>query len=138
MRHGMITVLAAGLLAAIAGCKPKPQNKRMTVEQTPPFRTEEEFAADAEATDPETAPVDLVAADAGTKDGAENANAAVSEGPTKPKTRTYVVKRGDKGFMDIARKQLGDVHRWRQIRDLNPGVDTRKLRIGQEIKIPAE
>lgn len=52
--------------------------------------------------------------------------------------RTYVVRSGDKGFMSIARNVLGDERRWREIAQLNPGVDTRKLRIGQQIKIPAK
>lgn len=129
MRHGTIAVLAAALLVGAFGCKKEPENQRISVEQEAPFRAEAEMVPDE--TTIETG--EIAAGDTGTDDGVTDAN--TSEGSA---TRTYVVKRGDKGFMDIARKQLGDVHRWREIRDLNQGVDSRKLRIGQEIVIPAK
>jgi len=53
-------------------------------------------------------------------------------------SRTYTVQAGDKGLMDIARKQLGDAKRWKEIQALNPGLDTRKLKPGMQIKLPAK
>lgn len=58
--------------------------------------------------------------------------------PPVPGYRTYVVRSGDKGFMSIARNVLGDERRWKEIAQLNPDADSRKLRIGQQIKIPAK
>ncbi len=60
------------------------------------------------------------------------------EDTTKPKTgKSYTVIDGDTGAK-IATKALGDKERWREIEKLNPGVDARKLKIGQELKLPAK
>ena len=133
MRHAMITVLAAALLTAITGCKPKPKDQRMTVEQTEPFRTEEEFATKAEATEPEMVPVDLVGADAGTKDEGADPNTATEP----PAARTHVIVKGDTLY-SLARRYLGHGRRWKEIQAANPRLNPKKLRIGQEIVIPAE
>jgi nucleoid-associated protein YgaU len=50
----------------------------------------------------------------------------------------YTVQQGDKGLMDIARRELGNASRWREIEALNPGVDTRKLKVGVQLKMPAK
>lgn len=58
--------------------------------------------------------------------------------PTTPSTSpagTYKIVAGDT-FSKIAKNQLGDASRWREIQALNPGVDARMLRIGMEIKLP--
>ncbi len=52
-----------------------------------------------------------------------------------PGARPYTVTKGD-NYWNIATRMLGDGQRWRDIRDLNPNVDPRKLRIGQVILIP--
>lgn len=52
-----------------------------------------------------------------------------------PGARPYTVAKGD-NYWNIATRMLGDGQRWRDIRDLNPNVDPRKLRIGQVILIP--
>jgi len=53
-------------------------------------------------------------------------------------TRTYTVVKGD-GLMSIARKQLGDAKRWREIQTLNPTLtDPNKLKVGQVIILPAK
>lgn len=53
--------------------------------------------------------------------------------------RTYTVKPKD-GVMSIARTQLGNAHRWKEIIALNPEIQPPdyKLRIGQVIKLPAK
>jgi nucleoid-associated protein YgaU len=52
--------------------------------------------------------------------------------------RFYVIKAGDnRGFYGIARDALGDVRLVKQIEDANPGVDPKRLRIGQKIWIPS-
>jgi hypothetical protein len=54
-------------------------------------------------------------------------------------TRKYVVKAQD-GLMGIARSQLGNASRWKEIPPLNPGMDATNpnLKVGQEILIPAK
>ena len=47
----------------------------------------------------------------------------------------YRVKRGDT-FWKIAKTQLGDGQRWREIAKFNPNVDKNKLRVGQSIRLP--
>jgi nucleoid-associated protein YgaU len=58
--------------------------------------------------------------------------------PDTPKdTGKYVIQKIDKGgYYAIARRELGDVTRWKEIKALNPGVDPTKLRVGQVINIP--
>ena len=55
----------------------------------------------------------------------------------KPAARpgTYAIQPGDT-FSKIAKTQLGDASRWREIAALNPTVDVRMLRIGMELKLP--
>jgi len=51
---------------------------------------------------------------------------------------TYTVQKGD-GMVGIARKLLGNEHRWKEIRDLNPEIkEPYTLRVGQVIKVPAK
>lgn len=47
----------------------------------------------------------------------------------------YKVKRGDT-LWRIAKTQLGDGQRYREILKLNPNVEARKLRVGQPIRLP--
>ncbi len=52
--------------------------------------------------------------------------------------RTYTVKAHD-GLMSIARTQLGNPHRWKEILQLNPDIkDPNQLKVGQVIKLPAK
>ncbi|MDR1959338.1 MAG: hypothetical protein LBQ54_09930 [Planctomycetaceae bacterium] len=55
------------------------------------------------------------------------------------KYRTYVVQEGDV-FLTIAKRELNDVRRWREIRDLNPGRFTKSggLQPGTELLLPKE
>lgn len=54
----------------------------------------------------------------------------------KSGTRSYTVKKGDM-LRSIARAQLGDEGRWKEIQALNPGLDPSKLVVGMPIKLPA-
>lgn len=49
----------------------------------------------------------------------------------------YVVQKGDT-FFSIARNTLGNQSRWKEIQQLNPTVDPKKLRIGQKLVLPAK
>jgi len=49
--------------------------------------------------------------------------------------RTCTVQRGDT-LRSIARRELGDEKRWKEIANLNPSVDPSKLAIGMRVKLP--
>jgi nucleoid-associated protein YgaU len=46
-----------------------------------------------------------------------------------------VVRRGDT-FWSIARQSYGNGKLWKQIAAANPGVDHRRLRVGQQLIVP--
>lgn len=48
---------------------------------------------------------------------------------------TYKVKKGD-GLRAIARSQLGDESRWKEILAVNPGLEANRLMVGETIKLP--
>jgi len=53
-----------------------------------------------------------------------------------PEYRTYTIREFDTGG-SIAKRELGRAGAWQQIEALNPGLDSKRLKIGQEIKLPA-
>jgi nucleoid-associated protein YgaU len=53
------------------------------------------------------------------------------------KTRVYVVQPGD-SLSKIAKKQLGDASRWREIAELNKIKDPDLIRPGQELIVAAK
>jgi nucleoid-associated protein YgaU len=55
--------------------------------------------------------------------------------PAAPKPRTYKVKDGDT-FDGIAKRELGDANLRTEIARLNPGLDPRRLQLGQTIQLP--
>ncbi|MCE9635496.1 MAG: LysM peptidoglycan-binding domain-containing protein [Planctomycetes bacterium] len=55
--------------------------------------------------------------------------------PVEPKTAEYTVQKGDTGA-SIAKKLLGKATAWSDIVAANPGLDARKLKINQKIKVP--
>ena len=79
--------------------------------------------------------------------GAAVAEAALQKSPPKAAPRketvesrasgTYVVRAGDSLSM-IAANVLGDGSRWREIRDLNPGVDPARLSVGASLALPGD
>lgn len=71
--------------------------------------------------------------------GVKSSANASPNAPAKPKSEsgsTYVVKAGDL-LSTIAERQLGAANRWREIVELNPGVDPKRLFVGTELKMPA-
>ena len=81
-------------------------------------------------------------ADEATRPGAEaltheQPSDADELGAPAPATRKYVIRKGDT-FIGIARRELHNEGRYREIIKLNPGVAPRKLRIGQVVPIPTE
>jgi nucleoid-associated protein YgaU len=51
-------------------------------------------------------------------------------------SRACTVQKGDT-LRSIARRELGDEKRWKEIAGVNPGVDPAKLAIGQRLKLPS-
>ena len=51
-------------------------------------------------------------------------------------TKTYTIKEGD-FLITIAEAEYGDGSLWSLIKEANPGLDENRLKIGQQIKIPA-
>lgn len=56
--------------------------------------------------------------------------------PATNPTGAYTVKPGDT-FSKIAKTQLGDASRWRELQALNPNVDPRMLKVGMALKLPS-
>ena len=81
---------------------------------------------------------DLAVARARALFGAEHANVQPHCG-TSANIAVYMscLKAGDT-MIKIARTELGNEHRLKEIQALNPGLDPSKLRPGQEILIPAK
>jgi LysM repeat protein len=57
--------------------------------------------------------------------------------PADNPAATYTVKAGEY-LEDIAQSQLGSRGAWKKIVDANPGLDPKKLRIGQKLVIPGK
>ena len=66
-----------------------------------------------------------------------NVPASANPASTGSGVGQYTVKPGD-DLQKIAEKELGSKNAWRRIADANPGLDPRKLRAGQVIKIPGK
>lgn len=56
--------------------------------------------------------------------------------PVQRGTRRYEVQVGDR-LETISRAHLGKKSRWREILGVNPGLDPKKIRPGQRIRLPA-
>ena len=71
---------------------------------------------------------------------ADSGAATASHGTTEtdPVTgeRFYIVKKGDNGFWGISKAVFGAGKHWKQIGQLNPGVNSAALRAGQKIRVP--
>jgi nucleoid-associated protein YgaU len=73
-----------------------------------------------------------------TQSGVSDMTAAQPSEQEKPIGRvTYVIQQGDT-LWKIASQELGDGKRWKEITELNPGLEPNSLRVGQEIIIPKQ
>jgi nucleoid-associated protein YgaU len=57
--------------------------------------------------------------------------------PASNPAATYTVKAGEY-LEDIAQSQLGSRGAWKKLVDANPGIDPKKLRVGQKLVIPGK
>jgi hypothetical protein len=56
--------------------------------------------------------------------------------PPPPPYREYIVQKTDTSLEKIAAKTLGSGQRWPLIKEANPGLDPRRMRVGQTLRIP--
>jgi nucleoid-associated protein YgaU len=66
-------------------------------------------------------------------------DAKLEKAPTETKTKTYTVDSGD-NLSAIARQELGDANRWREIYELNKeviGDNPDLIQPGMELKLPS-
>jgi len=138
MKYALITAMLAGLVCV--GCN----TSKKTVQTGPP--PEAIPAAPDETVKPLTPP----GGESSTPAPATNLTSLVppepkpATGVTTPPTPpappataggTYTIKKGDT-FIKIAREVYGDPSRMKDIAAANPGVDPRKLKVGQTIILP--
>ena len=129
MRYILVLAWTMALAFISLGCQQKPQEPLATenppLPLQPPTKSQRQSLA-------ETQPSPAAPATVETKDTVEVT--VTSEYSSKP----YTIRAGDVGFYAIARKLYGDPRRAKEIQALNPGVDSRKLKIGQVINVPAK
>ncbi len=66
-------------------------------------------------------------------------DAKLEKVPTETKTKTYTVDSGD-NLSNIAKQELGDANRWREIYELNKDVigdNPDLIQPGMELKLPS-
>ncbi len=68
--------------------------------------------------------------------GAATATHGTTETDPVTGERFYIVKKGDNGFWGISKAVFGAGKYWKQIGQLNPGVNSAALRAGQKIRVP--
>lgn len=73
-------------------------------------------------------------ADVVIQDGTSPATGSEVPPPTVASAREYTIRPGDT-LSEIAQRELGTKNRWRDIVELNPGLDPAKLRVGTKIRL---
>lgn len=128
-------LISAGLLL-VTGCNKPPQHQ---VEMSTPTMSETQPSRKTQPRLKEIRPLDTSQSDKAEPGRGENpptiSEAAKASPPPADDTNLYWVEAGDT-YWQIAQKQLGNGHRWKEIEKLNPGVDRTKLKVGQPIRIP--
>ena len=126
-----VTLAALLLSCVVAGCGWNPFRKKPVAAEPP--------IVNVAAMDNTGAGTDTIRPDtagAGASAGTDTA-VAVAPVPVVPPAggTTYTIKKKDT-LWSIAAKYLGSGKRWPEIVSANPGLDPKKLGIGQTIKIP--
>lgn len=130
MRYG-VTLLVV-LSVAVVGCKPKQQSGPVTTVEPEPTTLEPIPPGEA----PMTYPPPARTAERPAPQRFESVPPAGPAGPAATAGNTYTVQKGDT-LWSIAQRMLGDGQRWREIQDLNPGLEPAKLKVGAVIVLPA-
>ena len=134
MRQASLAVLVMGL-GVLVGCPAPSEGPHAAL---PP-----EGGADAQADSMPLLPLEPQPASTATgaataADDADGWALAQLDAPAPSDAhRRYTIRPGD-CFWAIARRELNDPRRWCEIAALNPEAQPTRLRIGQEIKLPAE
>ena len=76
------------------------------------------------------------AGEAAAKPAGDAAKAKPESAAARPKSGTHVVAKGET-LEDIALEHLGSKTRWKELVALNPGLDPRKMQIGQVLQVAA-
>jgi nucleoid-associated protein YgaU len=78
---------------------------------------------------------DLAPSDASSAGVLASTDAGARSGSASEAVVSYTIGKGDT-YEAIARRQLGDRKRVADLRELNPGIDPTRLRVGQKIRLP--
>jgi len=134
MKYALMTAMLAGLVCV--GCTQKAKTpKTMEPEVVAPGPAEPMTSTPAPLP-PVTKPTPLVGPETGpVTDITPIAPAPAAPAPAAPAGGTYVIKKGDT-FIKIAREIYGNPSRMKDIAAANPGVNPRKLMVGQTIILP--
>jgi len=106
---------------------------------TPTRQPDPAIVESSAAPDPPT-PVPQTTVDTGAERSAQHVGSAAPAHAARLAmalipSSTYTIRRGDT-LMAIAAHRYGDASQWRVIARENPEADPRRLRVGQEIKLP--
>ncbi len=141
MKRVLITAMLAGLVCV--GCNkpakgPKIMNPELGAPGTGPVvEPGGPLAGDPMPLPPVTGPTPLIRPEMGPVVDVAPIEPAAPEAPVAPAGGgTHVIKKGDT-FIKIAREVYGDPSKMKDIAAANPGVNPRKLKIGQIIILPA-
>ncbi|MFA9479193.1 LysM peptidoglycan-binding domain-containing protein [Phycisphaerales bacterium AB-hyl4] len=120
-------VLGVSLLAGgMVGCQGQ-ERERMAEVPPPAFDEAEDFEPVA-VNDYDDEPVAVDPDEA--REGGASDDEAASAGGTR-----YTIQRGDT-LWSIANDHYGDGQRWREIVDANPNLNTERMPVGEEIRLP--
>jgi len=135
MRYTATMIVVAALVTTL-GCNKQP-NPAQVAELQPQVRPIEQLKpispAKPEAVQAPTAQTQSPASEPSKEP--QRLSDIGKNGPTRP--RTYTIKKADT-LWSIAVRFLGDGKRWKEIVDENPGLDPRKLKPGQTVRLPKE
>lgn len=147
MKRLLALALAPALMLSL-GCE---SNKSTTDEPAPPPETSGQMSDDSVEviettyTDPEPAPqttTDVIYVEPEPATNYQQQQPAAQSTPDYNTTpapaaggQTYTVQKGDT-LWSIAKSYYGDGQKWRDIVNANPGLNPKKLRVGQQITLP--
>jgi nucleoid-associated protein YgaU len=124
LRTTAVVMVVTVMALASLGCKKK--ESTMTAAPPPPGYSagyDTPPPADVQFSDPAPAP------------GSGLAPVPMTNAPAAMGGGSYVIQKGDT-LWSIAKRTYGDGKRWADIQAANPGLDPKKLPVGQQIVLP--